>query len=198
VYRERKGLLLIADISGYTEYLESTELAHAQGIISDVLETLIDAGGEAFEVAKLEGGAVFFLGEGQRLRPDGLRDGIWRVFDAFHGRQAAITSTNTCRCRGCVCACKLGIKFVAHHGSFGEHTVHGLREVIGPEVILVHRLLKNTIGLREYAAFTVALLERWGEAAPPVDRRHLERCEHIGTVELGVWNLDSQREPATA
>ena len=198
MYRERKGLLLIADISGYTEYLESTELAHAHGIISALLETLIDAGGEVFEVAKLEGDAVFFLAEDQRLTRDGLRGGIWRMFDAFHRRQAAITATNTCRCRGCVCACKLGIKFVAHHGSFGEHIVHGLREVIGPEVILVHRLLKNTIGLREYAAFTLALLARFGDAALPVDRRHVERYEHIGAVELDVWDLHSQRQPTTA
>lgn len=198
MYRERKGVLLIADISGYTEYLEGTELAHAQGIISQLLDALIHAAGESFEVAKLEGDAVFFLAEDQGLAPDGLRDGVHRMFEAFHARQAAITSTNACRCRGCVCACKLGIKFVAHHGSFGEHVVHGFREVIGPEVILVHRLLKNTIGLREYAAFTVALLERWGEAAPAVDRRHMERCEHIGSVELGIWDLGSQREPATA
>lgn len=32
---------MIAEISGYAEYLESTELAHAQGIISRLLETLI-------------------------------------------------------------------------------------------------------------------------------------------------------------
>jgi hypothetical protein len=128
VYRERRGLLLIADISGYTEYLESTELTHAQGL----LETLIDAGGEPFEVAKVEGDAVFLLAEDQQLRAHGLRDGIRRMFDTLHARQAAITSANTCRCRGCVCACKLGIKFVGHYGSFGEHVVHGLPEVIGP------------------------------------------------------------------
>src|SRR5258708_3820538 len=112
MYRDRNGLLLIADIRGYTEYLESAELAHVQGIISDLLETLIAAGREAFEVAKLEGD-VFFLGEDQRLTLDGLEDGISRMFDAFHGRQAESTRTNTCRCRGCVCACKLGIKFLA-------------------------------------------------------------------------------------
>lgn len=59
------------------------------------------------------GDAVFFRPKDPRLRPNCLRAGIGRTFDAFHARQAAITPTDTCRCSGCVCGCKLGIKFVA-------------------------------------------------------------------------------------
>jgi hypothetical protein len=60
-YRERKGLLLTADMSGYTEYLEHAELAHAQAIISQLLEGAIDAAPPGFEQAKLEGDAAFFI-----------------------------------------------------------------------------------------------------------------------------------------
>jgi hypothetical protein len=41
-YRERTGVLLIADISGYTHYLERIPLAHAQTIVADLLEATDD------------------------------------------------------------------------------------------------------------------------------------------------------------
>lgn len=187
-YRERKGLLLIADMSGYTEYLEHTELAHAQAIISQLLEGAIDAAPTGFELAKLEGDAVFFIVDESLLTGRLVADAIRGMFLAFHDRLADIAAVNACRCRGCVCACKLALKFVAHRGSFGEHAVHGLHELIGPDVILVHRLLKNSVPYREYAVFTEPLLLRCAGNLPAVELR-AERYDHIGYVEIGVWDL---------
>jgi class 3 adenylate cyclase len=38
-----KGCLLLADITGYTEYMGETELMHAQDVIADLLETIVDS-----------------------------------------------------------------------------------------------------------------------------------------------------------
>jgi hypothetical protein len=187
-YRERKGLLLIADISSYTEYLEHAELAHAEEIISQLLEATIDAAPTGFELAKLEGDAGFFVLDEERLTGQIVTDAIRSMFVAFHDRLSRAVAETSCRCRGCICACKLALKFVAHHGAFGEHFVHGLRELIGADVILVHRLLKNTVQHREYALLTDSLVRRCGAEVPPLDR-HTDRYEHIGEVEGGVWDL---------
>ena len=55
-------LLLIADIAGYTRFMKmhDTSLAHAQQIIADLLEAVIDAAGPNLKLAKLEGDAAFF------------------------------------------------------------------------------------------------------------------------------------------
>ena len=53
-----RGLLLIADVSGYTRYLGGVELDHAQDILADLLGAVV-ANTSVMRTAKLEGDAVF-------------------------------------------------------------------------------------------------------------------------------------------
>ena len=53
------GYLLLADISGYTSYVASTELAHSQEILSELLELIIERFKPLLTIAKIEGDAVF-------------------------------------------------------------------------------------------------------------------------------------------
>ncbi len=55
----QEGCLLLADITGYTSYLQGTELEHAQDVLADLLETIIAGIEPPFEVSKLEGDVVF-------------------------------------------------------------------------------------------------------------------------------------------
>jgi len=50
--------LLIADVSGYTGYLASVELDHAQDILADLIGTVVTALRPGFRLAKLEGKAT--------------------------------------------------------------------------------------------------------------------------------------------
>jgi len=54
----QEGCLLLADITGYTAYLQGTELEHAQDVLADLLETIIAGIEPPFEVSKLEGDAA--------------------------------------------------------------------------------------------------------------------------------------------
>ena len=58
---EPEQLLLIADISGYTPFmrLHAMSLAHAQDIVTDLIDGLIDAAGAPFKLCKIEGDAAF-------------------------------------------------------------------------------------------------------------------------------------------
>jgi class 3 adenylate cyclase len=53
-----QGCLLLADITGYTDYLQGSELEHAQDVLADLLETVIAGVEPRFTVSKLEGDAV--------------------------------------------------------------------------------------------------------------------------------------------
>jgi hypothetical protein len=110
------------------------------------------------------------------------------MFEAFHRKQRETTDTMSCHCAGCSCACQMVLKFVVHHGTFGEHVIRGMREIIGPEVILLHRLLKNTVAVREYALFTDALGAKLRSIGLPLTG-HRERYDHIGDVAASVWDL---------
>ena len=54
-----RGCLLLADISGYTEYMGGNELMHAQDVVADLLETIVGAIEPIFTLSKLEGDAAF-------------------------------------------------------------------------------------------------------------------------------------------
>ncbi len=187
-YRERNGILFIADIGGYTEFLQHEELQHAQAILSRLLEAIVDAAPGPLEFIKFEGDATFFVAEDEPDIGATVIDTVRAMFAAFHRRQREATGMTSCNCAGCTCACRLVLKFVAHHGTFGEHEIRGLREVIGPEVVLLHRLLKNTVALREYALFTDALARKLSSHQISFTE-HKERYDHIGVVNAAVWDL---------
>jgi class 3 adenylate cyclase len=55
----RRGTLLIADIGGYTNFLTAVELEHSTDILSDLVGAIVAQASGAFQLAKLEGDAVF-------------------------------------------------------------------------------------------------------------------------------------------
>ena len=59
---EQRGFILIADITGYTAYLNDSELEHAQGTLTDLLELLIDHTRSPLIISRLEGEAYHALG----------------------------------------------------------------------------------------------------------------------------------------
>jgi hypothetical protein len=55
---------VIADFSGYTNFVSGVELDHAQDIIADIMETLLRALRPTFRLAKFEGDAAFVYAVG--------------------------------------------------------------------------------------------------------------------------------------
>ena len=100
---------------------------------------------------------------------------------------------NTCQCNACANVSALDLKLFLHHGSFALQRVGDREELFGPDVVLTHRLLKNTItadtGFTAYAAFTDAAVARLGEDL----RQGLTRVDltydDIGQVEIWVADM---------
>jgi class 3 adenylate cyclase len=163
------ALLLIADIAGYTRFMKfhAASLIHAQDIVGQLLEAMIDAAGARVALAKLEGDAAFFyapLADGGAL--DGaaitaLADDMHR---AFHAKATDLAVNTLCPCDGCRQAGNLRVKFVSHAGEVVERVVGGSRELAGVSVILVHRLLKNKVPAGEYLLFTEPVFGALDEA----------------------------------
>ena len=63
---------------------------------------------------------------------------------AFHLERQYV-ATNLCPCNGCTQANNLKLKFVAHVGEVATQTIRQRRKLVGIDVILVHRLLKNPV-----------------------------------------------------
>jgi Protein of unknown function (DUF2652) len=150
----RRAVLLIADIGGYTHYMNwnRTHLAHAQQTVAQLLEAVIDAA-KGLKLAKLEGDAAFFWA------PDGnanvlVCDRLLRMRQSFLARRQRIKTDIACECASCSQLDNLSLKFVAHEGEVAEQRVKRNVELAGVDVILVHRMLKNTVPVPEYVLMT--------------------------------------------
>jgi hypothetical protein len=186
---------LIADISGYTGYLAGVELDHAQDILADLIGAVVTALRPNFRLAKLEGDAAFMSMRAEHIDGSMLLDTIERCYFGFRRRRRDIRQATSCECNACVRIPDLDLKFVVHHGSAIQQKVAGRQELIGSDVILVHRLLKNDVveklGTAAYALITQACSE--ASDIDPVALgmlQHNETYEHIGEVPAWVHDLE--------
>ena len=158
--------LLIADISGYTRYLAGTELDHAQDILADLMTTVVGALRPAYRLAKLEGDAAFAYALTDRIDGSQLLDAIERTYFAFRRRLRDIGQATSCVCNACVLMPRLDLKFIAHHGSIVRHRIAGREELVGSDVIVAHRMLKNHVverlEMHAYALFSSACVAAMG------------------------------------
>jgi hypothetical protein len=181
-----RALLLIADIGGYTEYMRShrMSLAHAEVNTARLLEKVIDAA-RGFDLIEIEGDAAFLSRRADTLDGDATVAATTQaavgMHRAFHLERQHVAS-NLCPCDGCVQADNLKLKFVAHIGEVATQTIRQRRKLVGIDVILVHRLLKNPVEVPEYLLFSEELY-RTGEAALPEPVHEVsQNLEGIGPV----------------
>ena len=57
---ENSTLIFIPDISGFTDFVNTTAIEHSQHIISELLEIIIETNYLGFEISEIEGDAVLF------------------------------------------------------------------------------------------------------------------------------------------
>jgi uncharacterized protein YndB with AHSA1/START domain len=186
---------LIADISGYTGYLADVELDHAQDILADLVGAVVTALRPNFRLAKLEGDAAFTFMTAETIDGSMLLDTIERCYFGFRRRRRDVRQATACDCNACVRIPDLDLKFVVHHGEAIIQKVAGRQELLGSDVIVVHRLLKNDVveklGIDAYALITQDCVDVTDiDPAALGMREHAETYERIGEVRGWVHDLE--------
>ncbi len=153
--RERQAVFVIADISGYTPFMAQHKkaLAHSQMVISALLQTILEQCDSGLQVAKLEGDAAFLYA---------LRDGgekqlgrrLLAIVDRFWHKLAELTATSICNCDACTTIDRLRLKIVVHAGEALFYKIGAFEELSGFDVIVAHRLLKNSVEADQYILLT--------------------------------------------
>ncbi|HSU56688.1 MAG TPA: DUF2652 domain-containing protein [Candidatus Dormibacteraeota bacterium] len=187
-------VLIIADISGYTSYMTANAkaLSHGQALITELVTTIINEVELPLKVAKLEGDAVFLFArkedsaqwaESKKL----IGRKLFKLFERFAGKVNELSSATTCTCNACAHVQKLRLKVVVHSGEALFHQVLQFQELAGVDVIIVHRLLKNTLKADQYLLVT-AKAQQDIELPPNISlAAGRETYEGIGAVEVGVY-----------
>jgi hypothetical protein len=171
-----QGSLLLADISGYTAFLQGVADAHhaliveadeppaAYGFVSGLLDRMASAVVPPFRLIKFEGDALFAVADDPELavRGSAVLECLRDCHAAFQAGLATAGQEWTCTCNSCSRIHDLSLKFVLHHGEYIAQRIVGRDELAGPDVIVAHRLLKNhardLVGSRPYALLTDACL----------------------------------------
>jgi hypothetical protein len=167
-----RGTLLLADISGYTAFLQAVTGAHAADmaagtfvpkaypLLTSLLDGIVGQIAPPFVLSKLEGDAVFaFAADGELgVRGQSVVDCLTACYDAYRARLDKARKIMACSCDACLSIGGLELKFVLHHGGYIVQSVAGHQELFGPDVTISHLLLKNhvadLIGRSAYALLT--------------------------------------------
>ena len=161
------GVLVLADISGFTAFVAATELEHGPPIIAELLGEVMGRLAPPLEIQEVEGDAVFALGADRLLgSPAAVLGALEDAAAAFRNRQRELQADESCSCKACRSVGSLDLKIIAHHGRFLRQVVGGRSQAAGVNVILAHRLLKNGRATsRGYILLTEAAL-RWAGVDP--------------------------------
>ncbi len=149
-----KAIILIPDISGFTDFTSATEIDHSAHIITELLELIVQSNKTDFTLAEIEGDAVLFYRKGEPLQREQLIDQCLSIFSNFHQQLKVIERDTVCQCGACQSVTNLTLKFIAHFGNIKEIKVAQFVKATGVDMIVAHRLLKNDVDSHEYILMT--------------------------------------------
>ena len=199
---QSQGLLFIPDISGFTRFVNETDIEHSRMIIQELLELLINSNQLGLTVSEVEGDAILFYKFGQAPAPEEIYRQVEIMFCSFHKALIDYDQRKFCQCKACVSASGLTLKIVTHYGEFTGYNVKNFNKLIGKDVIVAHQLLKNDIDQHEYWLVTHDLLPidepagftswmKWNSSAKQTENGNIT----FHYTQLGPLRKDIKPEP---
>ena len=186
------GLLLIPDISGFTEFVHTVEMSHSQHITAELLEAVLEERGLGMELSEIEGDALLLYRMGAAPPLSDLMAYVSGCFRKFHHKLERLKSGMYCGCGACQNLSGLSLKIIGHFGEIGRQRIGGHTKLFGTDVNLAHRMLKNRVEWRDYALFSDSL---WGVCEADSNgewafRKHAENYPVFGEVPMQVADLE--------
>jgi len=191
-----KGYFLITDISGYTSFLTGHELDHAQHIIEALFQSQLEAIQLPLKVSNFQGDAILCYAPGESFRNGAqFSRQVKNIYRKFSDKIAEMQIDPPCACNACANVGDLELKIFVHFGDYLVKSLGGRDELMGADVILAHRMMKNSVaektGINSYLLITeTAFNNLGGEESGFAFARHSERYDHIGEVGMLVASLD--------
>ena len=103
-------------------------------------------------------------------------------------------------CGACGLLYKLSLKFIVHFGEVGSVMVKDYCKLFGDDVIIAHRLLKNSIPLQEYVLFSDAFIKKYNAQSSLIDedlmklKESSDKYDVLGNIDYHYSNLNNLKE----
>jgi hypothetical protein len=152
------ALLFIPDISGFTRFVNSVKIKHSHNLIADLLEIIIEANILGMELCEIQGDAVLFYKVGDPPPVGQLVSQCKQIFLDFQN-YLRIVERNTAALGNQLSESHLTLKIVVHYGRVAVTQIREHTKLMGKDVIIAHRLLKNDIHGEEYVLLSEGYLQ---------------------------------------
>ncbi len=187
------ALIYIPDINGFTAYISRTDIRIAKKVIPALLETIIEQNELGLKLVEIQGDAILFYRIGDPPTPFEMVSQSKRIFSAFTEKLEELS--NLFPEEAMSLPDSLGIKILAHYGKIAITKIRGNVRLIGEDVIIAHRLLKNSVSADEYLLLTEQYTSRFEE--DELDKvfafgellHGQDEYEHIGVVNYRYASL---------
>jgi hypothetical protein len=190
-----QGYFVIADITGYTAYMTQSGLEDAQGVLNHLFDGLLEAMPPPLQISNFQGDAVLaYVPVETPVQGQTFLELLENIYVAFMALLDETHRNACCDCDACENMPDLDLKLFVHYGQYAVQKLRGRQELSGPDVILVHRLMKNDVrertGLKSYALLTEAAVEamQLGDVRGEM-RPYTTTYEHLGEVRAYVHDL---------
>jgi hypothetical protein len=139
-------------------------------------------------VGEIEGDAIFFYKTGRLPSVNMVAKQCRLLFQTFHNYLKSVEKEDPENYAKHLADGQMGLKVIVHYGDIMAANIKGRTKLIGQNVIIAHKLLKNSIREGEYVLLTESYLDKlkgknitqwfpWGEL-----KEGSETYEYLGEV----------------
>jgi len=188
--------IILVDISGYTKFIRmhKMSLLHAEKIIGELMESVLNEVELPVIAHEILGDAIslYALDDGSPDLADHIYLQLEKYLLAFHKREAyLLRECGYCICEACNSVGQLKIKAILNSGEAAFTKVLDIQKISGEDVIITHRLLKNSVPSDEYILLTNSFIDRCQSFDKTDFEEHVEHYEGLEPVHGMVRNFES-------
>ncbi|MEM9856028.1 MAG: DUF2652 domain-containing protein [Bacteroidota bacterium] len=180
------ALICIPDITGFTQFMSESDLSNSRKIIPSLLNKIIYSNDIGLKVSEIEGDAVLFFRSGELPSLQDLIGQSQKFYTEFNHKLKDFMFQYSNEGDFDALNERLGLKIIWHYGPITMERVGTHLKLIGEDVIVAHRLLKNKVELDEYVLLTKELMDKYpNEEKEPLNQFFTfstENYDHIGRL----------------
>ncbi|WP_051189743.1 DUF2652 domain-containing protein [Daejeonella oryzae] len=174
----------VPDITGFTKFIATSDINFSKEVIPALLRKLIEANMVGMNVAEIEGDAIFFYKTGRLPSIQKVADQCKHIFQTFSDFLKQLQEAQPENYEKYLGDNQLGLKIVIHFGHISFSNIKGRVKLLGEDVIIAHKLLKNGIYELNYVLLTDKYLSKVKTS------KNLEKYFHWQELKAGSEQYD--------
>ena len=174
----------VPDITGFTKFIATTDIAFSREVIPSLLRKLIDCNVLKMKIGEIEGDAIFFYKTGRLPAVGRVAAQCTALYTTFSDFIRSIKENDPQNYEKYLADSQLGLKIIIHYGQISLHNIKGRIKLLGQDVIISHKLLKNKIPDYNYILLTDKYLSKIK------DRDNLQQWFHWEKLRSGMESYE--------